>query len=293
MKSLTRRQLLRGIAAAPALAAIQSLALATPVLPHLYDASPFQRVNVVLHGFSVIEFADDELRIYLPPAPDDYAFLGGAWMQEINLARGAEYRLTGLMTGPRPELRDIYPQQNLVFPRRPIDGNLAFCKFVLPFPSLLTPLRLLRKERKHDFVIGSPPPIIEPNFIPQLLVLSYLHPDSTSPLELRPLRWTPVILEGVVNFHIWDAPAKTPTLPQSEEAFEQMTKLIESPDVLLNPAYSEIEPPLPDENPLVPGLTCSEEWTLIERLGDPESCSKHRKRDLKKTPFDNLSLILY
>jgi hypothetical protein len=293
MKSPTRREILRGFAAAPALAALRSLARAAPILPLQYAASPFQRVNVVLHGFSAIEFAGDELRIYLPSAPGDYAFLGGTWMQEVALARGAEYRLTGVMTGPRPELRDINPERNLVYKDHAIDDTLPFCKFVLPFPDFFTPLRLLRKEHHKDFLAGSPLPVVAPNEIPQLLVLSYVHPDSTSSLEFRPLRWTPVILEGVVNFHIWDSPAKMPTLQQAAEAFAQMTKMIRSPGIDLNPAYSRIEPPLPDENPLVPGVSCSEEWTLIERLADPESCSKHRKRDLKKTPFDNLSLILY
>lgn len=276
------------------MAALQPLAhAAVPRLQSAYSSSPFQRLDIIFHGLSAIEFTSSEVHTYLPSGPSDYAYLAGTWMQEVTLSRGSEYRLSGVMTGPRPELRDIDPGQNVVYRARPIKPDFSFCKLVLPFPDFVTPLRLLRKEHGRNFLAGSPQPILEPSAIPQVVALGYVHPDSTSPLQFRPLDWTPVIMDGVVNLHIWDAPAKKPTPQEAMDAFTQLTKLIGAPGIHLDPAYAEIDRPLPDENPDVPGLGCQEEWSLVERLGDPKSCDKHRKRDRVKMPFDSLPLILY
>ncbi|HVB33580.1 MAG TPA: hypothetical protein VNJ52_04275 [Patescibacteria group bacterium] len=293
MKRFTRRELLRGLAVGPGLAIWESIAHAAPRFRSQFAASPFQRLNILFHGLSVIEFSSDEVHVYLPLAASDYAYLAGTWMQEVSLARGGEYRLSGVMTGPRPELRLIRPEQNAVFHDRAIDQAFSFCKFVLPFPDYVTPLRLLRKERGRNFFAGSPGPILDPAAIPQVLAFGYARPASTEPLELRPLSWTPVIVGGCVNLHVWDAPAKRPTQQEALYAFSQMTKLAGAPALALNPAYAEIKPPAPDERPDLPGLSCQGEWTLVERLKVPDSCGRHRKRDSKKAPFDSLSLILY
>ncbi|HVB97822.1 MAG TPA: hypothetical protein VNJ12_00620 [Candidatus Dormibacteraeota bacterium] len=293
MTHLTRRELLQGLAAVPALAVAGSLAHAAQALSGQFTGSPFQQLNVLVHGMSVIEFASDEVYIYLPSAPSDYAYLAGSWMQEASLARGGAYRLSGVMTGPRPELRMIHPEENAVYKDHKIDPGFSYCKLILPFPDLFTPLRLLRKEHGRNFFAGSPQPILEPSAIPQVVALTYSHPDSTSPLEVRPLAWTPVIQEGVVNFHVWDAPAKTPSPQEARDAFANMTKMIGLPGLRLNPDYAEIKPAPPDENPDVLGLGCEEEWTLIERLGHPYGCVRRREQTPKKGPFDNLSLILY
>lgn len=293
MKHLTRRELLQGLAAVPALAVAGSLARAAPGLSGQFTVNPFQQLNILLHGMSVIEFARDEVYIYLPLAPPDYAYLAGTWMQEASLTHGVEYRLSGMMTGPRLELRAIHPDENAVYKDRSIDQKFSYCKLILPFPDFLTPLRLLRREHGRHFFAGSPRPILEPSAIPQVIALTYVHPDSTSPLEFRPLPWTPVIQEGVVNFHVWDAPAKTPSSVEALEAFDKLAKMIGSTDLRLNPDYAEIKPPPPDENPHVVGLSCQEEWTLIERLGQPDGCGWHEKHGSKKEPFASLVPILY
>lgn len=293
MKNFTRRELLRTLAAVPALAFIEPLARATPGFSEQFTTSPFQRLNIIIHGMSVIDFSGDEVHVYLPTGPSDYAYLAGTWMQEVVLTRGGEYRLSGVMTGPRPELRMIDPRQNAVYKKRAIDPAASFCQLVLPFPDFFTPLRLLHKRHRKEFFIGSPRPILDPSALPLVVVLTYVHPDSTSALQFRPLRWTPVIEDGAVNLHVWDAPAKEPSQQEARNSFRQMTKTIRSPALELDPFYAEIDQPLPDENPSVPGLSCQEEWTLVERLGQPASCGRRRKRQSKESPFDNLSLILY
>ncbi len=293
MKQITRRELLRGLAAAPALALAGSLASAASGLPGPFSGSPFQQVNILVHGLSVIEFSSDEVYIHLPSTPPDYAYLAGSWMQEASLARGEQYRLSGVMTGPRPELRMIRPDENAVYKNRPVDPKLSYCKLILPFPDFFTPLRLLRKEHRKNFFDGSPRPILEPSALPQVVALTYSHPDLTSTLQFRPLPWTPVIERGVVNLHVWDAPAKIPSPQEARDAFAGMTKMIGSPDLQLNPEYAEIKPPPPDEHPDVIGLGCEEEWSLIERLGHADGCGRRRKHASKKQPFDHLPLTLY
>lgn len=292
MKQFTRRKFLQGLGAAPALAIAGSLA-AFPRSSGQFTAGPFQQLNVVFHGVSVIEFDSGEVHAYLPVAGADYAHLAGSWMQETSLTRGGRYRLSGMITGPRPEMRDIHPTENAVFASRVTDQALSFCELILPFPDFIVPLRMVRKKRKRNFFTGSPQPIIEPDEIPQVVVFSYVHPDPTSRLQFRPLPWTPVIVDGVVNLHVWDAPAKDPTLGQAERTFVQMGKMIGSSSLRINPDYADIKPPEPDENPTVAGMSCQQEWTLIERLGHPAGCSKHRRRDSKRSPLDGLSFILY
>ena len=257
--------------------------------------APFQRVNVLFHGLSVIEFGSDEVTVYLPDAgSSDRAYIAGTWMQEIALTRGQEYRFSGVMTGPRPEFYKLDPRQNAVFKNGPIDTSLSFCRLVFPFPDVVTPLRLLHKSHRKQFFTGSPKPFVEPEAIPQILAFSYMHPDSSSPLQFRPLPWTPIVLEEVINLHVWDAAVKTPSPEASLNAFEQMTKMIGAPGLGLDGVYHKIKPPRPDEEPEVVGLACQQEWSLIERMSEPQGCGKDRKYDPKDdSGIDGLPIILY
>lgn len=296
MKGFTRREILRRLAAGPALATLPSLARAASAWQRMRPTvAPYQRVNVLFHGLSVIEFGSDEVDVYLPDAgSSDRAYLAGTWMQEIALTRGQEYRFSGVMSGPRPEFYKLDPRHNAVFARRTIDTSLAYCHLVFPFPDIVTSLRLLHKSHRKHFFTGSPKPIIETNVIPQILAFSYTHPDTGSPLQFRPLGWTPVIFEGVVNLHVWDSAAKTLSPEASEKAFEKMARMMGAPQLRLNRVYHKIKPPPPDEKPEVVGLECRQEWSLVERLSEPQSCGKGRKYHPKDdSGLDSLPIILF
>ena len=282
------------MAAGPAAAILPSLARAASALQIDHTAAPFQRVNVLFHGLSVIAFGREEVRVYLPDAGTDRGCLAGTWMQEIALARGEEYRFSGVMTGPRPAFGDIEPRENATFAKRPVDASLSYCELVFPFPDFVTPLRLMHKSHGKNFFLGSPQPIVEPKAIPQIVAFTYTHPDTTSPLQFRPLAWTPVVLGGVVNLHVWDVPVKAASEASAIEAIGKMTKMIRAPALGLNPVYDKIEPPRPDEKPEVEGLGCDEEWGWMERMNEPEGCGKHRKYDPKnESCLDSVPIILY
>jgi len=286
--------LLRRLAAGSAVATLPSLARAASAWQLRRSEAPFQRVNVLFHGLMVIEIGPDEVHVYLPDAGADRAYLAGTWLQETALSRDQQYRFSGVMTGPRPEFYQVDPKQNAVFKNGPIDSSLSFCKLVFPFPDLVTPLRLLRKSHGKQFFTGSPKPFVEPEVIPQILAFSYLQPDTSSSLQFRPLPWTPIILEGVVNLHIWDSAVKTPSPEASERAFAQMAKMIGMPGLRLDPAYDKIKPPRPDENPQVVGLGCQEESSLSERMSEPQGCGKDRKYKPKDdSGLDSLPIILF
>ncbi|MDE3136042.1 MAG: hypothetical protein KGL59_05685 [Acidobacteriota bacterium] len=295
MKEISRRELLRRLAAGSALATLPSLVRAASALQQTRTAeAPFQRVNVLFHGLSLIEFSDDEIHVFLPNAGSDRAYLAGTWMQEVALGRGQQYRFSGVMTGPRPEFYRIDPKQNAVFRNGPMEGSLAFCKLVFPFPDVVTPLRLLRKSHGKNFFTGEPKPIVEPEVVPQILAFSYVHPDTSSPLQFRPLPWTPVVYGGVVNLHIWDSAVKTPTPQASQSAFASMAKMMGAPSLGLDPAYDAIKPPRPDEKPEVVGLGCEQEWSLSERMSEPEGCGKeHKYKPKDDSGLDSLPIILF
>jgi hypothetical protein len=294
MKEITRRELLRKLAVGPALVTLPSLARAASALQTRSSEAPFQRVNVLFHGLTVIEFGSDEVHVYLPDAGSDRAYLAGTWMQETALIRNEQYRFSGVMTGPRPEFYQVDPKQNAVFKNGPIDSSLSYCRLVFPFPDVVTPLRLLRKSHGKQFFTGSPKPFVEPEVIPQVLAFSYLQPDTSSSLQFRPLPWTPIILEGVVNLHIWDSAVKTPTPEASQQAIAQMARMIGATGLGLDPVYDKIKPPRPDETPEVVGLECQQEWSLSERMSEPQGCGKDHKYNPKDdSGLDSLPIILF
>lgn len=298
MSGLTRRQILRGLAAGTGLAALGRLARpaagAEAQLGTQTGGAPFQRVNILLHGRFVVDFGGEEVSVYPAAATPAYAFLAGTWQQEKSLVPDVEYRFSGVMTGPRPELRNIDPRRVAVFNRKPVDTAASFCRLVFPFPDFIAPLRTIRREHGKPFFTGAPEPILKPETMPEVLALSYARPDLTSRLECRPLDWTPVILGGNVNLHVWAAPARKDTAQDSAKAFEQMTKLLDAPGLGLNEVYASIKPPRPDENPETPGVSCAEELTLVERLNDGPSCgtkNSYHPEDARLS--DLLSVVLY
>jgi hypothetical protein len=294
MNSFTRRELLQGLAAGSALALLGPLArIAAGGRPQSM-AAPFQRVNVLFHGRFVIDFGEDEVFVYPATAGPEYAFLAGTWMQEINLAPGREYRLSGVVTGPRPELRNIEPKWTPVFRRQPVDPAASFCKFVFPFPDFVTPLRLVGKKHRRHFFAGTPAPIVPLSKMPQVLAFSYTRPDLTSTLQCRPLKWTPVIMAGVVNLHLWAAPAREPGSQHSLQAFARLAKLMKSPDLRLDPVYAKIKPPRPDDDPIVPGISCRDEMSLIERFSGKPACGRKNSYHPQAASLsDSLSVILF
>lgn len=292
---MTRREALRRLAAGSALGMFPGLVSAAFRGQQRQSVeTPFQRVNVLFHGLSVAEFGSGEVHVYLPTAGSGRAYLAGTWMQEMVLGQGKKYRLSGVMTGPRPVLRSIDPERNAVFRRRPIKRDESFCTLVFPFPDFVTALRPLHKRHGENFFTGSPRPIVEPKSIPQVTAFSYVRPDYTTPLEFLPANWTPVVEDGIVNLHVWDATAKPPLPQASLQAFARMAKMIDAPRLGINPVYDKIKLPRPDKDPAVEGMNCQEEWTLAERTGDPEGCGKHSRYHPKDdSALDCLSVILY
>jgi hypothetical protein len=135
---------------------------------------------------------------------------------------------------------------------------------------------------------------VPPTEVPQVIAFSYTRPDLTSSLECRPMNWTPVIFGGVVNLHVWSAPVHEPDPLDSQRAFQQLAKLMSFPKLRLDPVYDKIKPPHPDEKPLLPGLSCQEELSLIERLADKPSCGKKSSFRPQPAPLsDSLSVLLY
>ncbi len=294
MKRFTRREILRGFAAGPAALYFASLARAASTWQIDRPDSPFERLNVLFHGLSILDFGQSEVRVYLPDAGPDRAYLAGDWMQEIALDRGAEYRLSGVVTGPRPGFEAIDPHQNAVFSGLKVNANLSYCRMAFPFPDFVTPLRLVRESHGKHFFMGTPPPVVQPKMVPEIVAFTYVHPDSTSPLEFRPLPWTPVIVEGVVNLHVWNEPAKRSSNAAAIRAFEQTAQMLGSPALALNPIYAGSKPPQPDSKPEIQGLGCEQEWSLTERMSAPEGCGKGPKyRPKDDWDWDGLPILIF
>ncbi|HEV2388628.1 MAG TPA: hypothetical protein VGS20_15390 [Candidatus Acidoferrales bacterium] len=293
MKSITRRDLLRGLAASSVFAVFRPLAGGATGWAQQTAASPFQRLNVLFHGMFVVDFGTDEVDVYAPNI-SEHGYLAGTWMQEANVAQGQDYRLSGVVTGPRPDLASLNPKQNAIFKRQPVNASYSFCRYVLPFPDHVASLRLFKKIRGKNFFLGSPAPILQPSELPDILVFTYARPDPTSVLECKPLTWTPVIEDGVVNLHVWALPAQAPGPNHSQQAFQQLSKLMGSSTLALNPVYASIRPPQPDLKPTVQGVSCQEELSLVERMSGGASCGKQGGMSPRVfTPYDCISAILY
>lgn len=293
MKSFTRREVLRGLAVSSALMVFRPAAHAALRWGQQPEASPFQRLNVLFHGMFVIDFATDEVDVYAPNV-SEHAYLAGTWMQENNLSKGQQYRLSGVVTGPRPDLASLDPKQNAIFKRQAVNASYSFCRLTFPFPDHVTSLRLFKKIHGKNFFMGTPAPILQPSATPDIVVFTYSRPDPTSPLECKPLNWTPVIEGGVVNLHVWALPAQAPSPQHLPQAFQQLAALMGSPSLQLNPAYANVRAPQPDLKPMVQGVNCQEELSLVERTSGAASCGKQGGMSPRTvTPEDCISLILY
>jgi hypothetical protein len=222
---------------------------------------PSITLNVLIHGMYAIDVGDHEITLYPPSIPDgSHVYMAGTWEQEEALSPGEQYRLTGVAgRRTRPALADLHPNHNAVFQRQLIDDSVAFCSIVLPFPDLITPLRLTKRTEEYgSFFLNSPPELYkDPQFFPSVVALTY------QSIGLQPLRWTPNPQNSVVNLHFWAMPPDTTGPDHPVKAFDRMKLMIGCPNLQPNRSYKEM-PPL-DLAPQAPGICCDEEKTLHER----------------------------
>lgn len=218
-------------------------------------------LNVLIHGMFAINVGDDEITLYPPSMLDgSHAYLAGSWEQEQALSPNQPYRLTGVAgRRTRPTLDDLHPNHNAVLQAQIADDTIPFCSIALPFPDIITPLRLTQMDNNYGpFFLNSPQELRkQPQYFPSVVAFTYLS------FGLYPLQWAPGQQNGVTNLHFWAIPPG-PTAPDHpKKAFDRMKAMIGCPDLQPNTKYKEM-PPL-DLVPPIPGVCCDEEKTLHER----------------------------
>lgn len=259
MNQITRRSLLKGLAAAPLVSALGPLEEAMP-----QSRRPATDLCLWFHGLFAFVIMDDYIAV-LTPKVHDHEYLAGLWKQEQKLRDGEWYRLSGVSDAARPNpLPEV--TKELVFLSRVKAANMAqsFCLIRLPFPKQIIPLRFAHASFSGDH---APKQSTSPR-LPTVQFLRYRVVDYSN-LRLEPFKaWvTQKRPPSIINFHIFAEPKSLVDPAHAMRAFDEMLQLFSGIDLKLK-SFSGSCFPL-DTN-LPAGINPEHQKSLPERNGHCE-----------------------
>lgn len=260
MRELGRREFLLGLGAGSALAALRPMRLEA-MLPREAASASLRAVNVLILGMFAVDVSVKDVILY-PPKAAGHVYKAGNRNAPRNLTEGGHYWLTGVKSHTRLPLSDIHPGEFGVFHRHAINTSLAYCRIVLPMPDAITPLRSESADPGQPFFEGTPKPYQEPSSLPDVLVLTYNH--VTGPVELHGFPWTPIPENGIANLSFWAMPNGPVPSDHPKKAFAALAAMIGYPHLSINSHYASTKAPPVDLHPGVPGVTSSDERSLLE-----------------------------
>jgi hypothetical protein len=223
----SRRQLIQGLLAAPALKASGNLRL-TENLP-LSDSGPGYQMtlNVVTHGMFAVEFNKKSQRLFLllPDMGAAHRYKAGHWDAENDLQPGVTYTLNGVIgdTHTPPQVPTFDCTEHAVVEADLQRKNPPFCTVDLPFPVRVIPARTQSVANGTNPSGGAPifqtpnPLSKQPTQLPRVLVLQYTIPLVQAPPTVGVGFWTPT-----VNIHIY---SESPTPPDPNHLADALEAL--------------------------------------------------------------------
>src|SRR5262245_15427558 len=138
---ITRRALLKGLAAFPLIAAPAPFVRAFCQGPKASPRTSMSTLYLCCHGLFAFVFYDDHIAIITPDV-DDHAYKAGAWKKEARLTKGEVYSLVGANDPDHPNPRPALDKDNLFLSGlKNIDLDRSFCELNVPFPDEFISLR--------------------------------------------------------------------------------------------------------------------------------------------------------
>ncbi|HEU4769923.1 MAG TPA: hypothetical protein VFS77_21335 [Pyrinomonadaceae bacterium] len=261
MNQISRRSLLRSLAAAPLVSALSPLENAFP-----QTRRPKTELCLWFHGLFAFVIMHDYIAVVTPKVPD-HEFLAGLWKQEQKLREGEWYRLSGVSDSTRPNRMPALTKDQILFLSGVKAVNMAesFCLIRLPFPRQIIPLRYA----KAQFSGGDAPKTNNPSTFPTVQVMRYQVVDYGN-LRLEPFKaWvTQKRPPSIINLHIFAEPDVLVHPEHAMRAFDGMIQLFSGIDLKLNDTSSAC---FPLDFNLPAGINPQHQVSLAERNG---ACKK-------------------
>jgi hypothetical protein len=272
MPATTRRDLLKGLATLPGLAALSASHCGRTTE---HDAGQQQQsshgtqaqegwLNVSLHGLWYVEVLKDGITLYAPTVPD-HVYCAGWWKQETQLdPKGSVYELKGL--GRRttaPAIDDLrYP----VLKKVPtLDRARMSVVVKTPFPDEIHGLRCASRERKDAafYKEGVYAPRQDLQYLPMNLILCYRIGSGEGPY-LQGTPWKrPESYFYPLNLHLRAEPLVMTHL-DAQVYLRQALGISNPADLELNGVWGKAPAPPPDPVKPLYGYDRDEELGLGE-----------------------------
>ena len=261
MNQLTRRSLLKGLAAAPLISALSPLEQTLA-----QTRRPTTELCLWFHGLFAFVIMQDYIAVVTPKV-EDHQFLAGLWKQEQKLREGEWYRLSGVSDAARPnQMPVITNDQFLSFTGgRAVNIAESFCLIRLPFPKQIIPLRFTGAQ----FSGGHAPKANTSSRFPTVQVLRYAVVDYGN-LRLEPFKpWvTQKRPPSIIHFHIFAEPDSLVHPDHAMRAFDGLIKLFAGMDLKLTNSGGAC---FPLDLNLPAGINPQQQISLAERKG---ACGK-------------------
>ncbi len=261
MNQITRRNLLKSLAAAPLVSALRPLENAVAK-----TRQPAPELCLWFHGLFAFVIKRDYIAV-ITPKVEDHQYLAGLWKQEQKLREGEWYRLSGVSDAARPNPRPSLPADRVlsVSGAKGINMGDSYNLIRLPFPQQMIPLRYA----KAAFSGKQAPRQSATSMFPTVQVMRYRVVDYSN-LRLEPFK--PWVRQkrppSVINFHIFAEPSFMVHPEHAMRAFEGMLQLLPGIDLQLEQTSDRC---FPLDTNLPAGIDPKQQVSLAERDG---ACEK-------------------
>ena len=257
MNRITRRSLLKSLAAAPLVSALNPLEEAIS-----QSRPPTADLCLWFHGLFAFVIMHDYIAVFTPKVAE-HEYLAGLWNQEQKLRDGEWYRLSGVNDGaranPLPALKR--EQVLIVSGLKAVNMAESFCVIRLPFPREIIPLRYAKAQISGD----DAPKKSTTSTFPTVQLMRYRVVDY-SDLRLQPFNaWVKQKRPpSIINIHIFAEPAVLVEPEHAMRAFDGMIRLFSGIDLKLTDTSGACFPLDPN---LPAGLNPQHQISLAERNG--------------------------
>ena len=226
MNIITRRDLLKGLTAAPLVSALSPLKQTIG-----QTRRPTTDLCLWFHGLFAFVIKHDYIAV-LTPKVADHEYLAGLWKQEQKLREGEWYRLSGVSDPARPNPFPALRKEKVLFLSSVKAINMAdsYCLIRLPFPRQIIPLRYASAKFSGN---DAPKQSTSPTF-PTVQIMQYRVVDYSN-LRLEPFKaWVRQKRPpSIIHYHIFAEPPFMANQEHAMQAFEGMLRLFSGIDLKL------------------------------------------------------------
>jgi hypothetical protein len=261
MNQITRRNLLKGLAAAPLVSALSPLENVVS-----QTRRPTPELCLWFHGLFAFVVKNDYIAV-LTPKVEDHQFLAGLWKQEQKLKEGEWYRLSGVSDTARPNPWPAVSKERMLFLSGVKGINMAdsYCLIRLPFPRQIIPLRYA----KATFTGDDAAKVSGSTTFPTVQLMRYRVVDYSN-LRLEPFKaWVKQKRPpSIIHFHIFAEPDFMVHPEHAMRAFDGMIQMFSGVDLKLKDTSERC---FPLDTNLSAGIDPKQQISLAERNG---ACDK-------------------